>query len=397
LNDSSSASSRARILYYVDRYLPASQSFVAQQAKALTRYQPEVLAGRLVDSPSRAIGNFTVHDISGSYAMRAGELAVKLVRLPVPSVFPAVRQAALVHAHFGKNGYIIGPVAVAADKPLVTTFHGFDATYDGNAKAAGGFNQARFFARGRREMAGWNSWNIAVSDFIAKRLKTRGFADDRVFRHYIGIDTELFQQRSAERRRNRVVSISRFVEYKGHRYIVDALAEVQKSGIPVELVMVGQGPLRQEIESYARKRVAQVEVIDRLTQPEIADLLATARVYVQGSVTLDSGHAEAFGITNLEAQAVGTPVVAFRSGGVAEAMIDGQTGTAVEERDVNAMARAIAALLTDDGQWQSYSRSAAEMVADRFDIKAQSASLENFYDTVIAAHRAGRERQSNAG
>jgi len=396
LNDSSSAGGRARILYYVDRYLPASQSFVAQQAKALTRYQPEVLAGRLVDSPSRAIGNFPVHDISGSYAMRAGELAVKLVRLPVPSAFPAVRQAALVHAHFGKNGYVIGPLAMAAGKPLVTTFHGFDATFGGKASDAGGFNQARFFGHGRREMAGWNSWNIAVSDFIANRLKTLGFAGDRVFRHYIGIDTKLFHQRTVERRVNRVVSISRFVEYKGHRYIVDALAEVQKSGIPVELVMVGQGPLRQEIESYARKRVAQVEVIDRLTQLEIADLLATARVYVHGSVTLDSGHAEAFGITNLEAQAVGTPVVAFRSGGVAEAMIDGQTGTAVGERDVNAMASAIAALLTDDGQWQSYSRSAAEMVADRFDIRTQSARLEDYYDSVIAAHRSGRERQLSA-
>jgi len=63
---------------------------------------------------------------------------------------------------------------------------------------------------------------------------------------------------------------------------------------------------------------------------------------------------------------------------------------------VGAMASAIAALLTDDGQWQSYSRSAAEMVADRFDIRTQSARLEDYYDTVLAAHGAGRERQLNA-
>ena len=171
------------ILYYVDRYLPASQSFVAQQAKALSRYTPELLAGRLVEPPSRSIGDFTVHDISGSYAMRAGELAVKFARLPLPPVSPSIRKAALVHAHFGKNGYVIGPVVMAANRPLVTTFHGFDATYAGSPKAAGGFNQTRFFARGRREMAGWNSWNIAVSDFIAERLKALGFPDDRVLRH----------------------------------------------------------------------------------------------------------------------------------------------------------------------------------------------------------------------
>jgi len=375
-----------QILYYVDRYLPASQSFVAQQAKALRRYEPEVLAGRLIDSPSRGIGNFPLHDISGSYVMRAGELAVKVARVPMPWALPAIGRSTLVHAHFGKNGYVIGPVAMAAGKPLVTTFHGFDATYAGSPKAAGGFNQSRFFAHGRREMARWESWNIAVSDFIADRLKALGFPESRVFRHYIGIDTTLFRPRSVARRPNRVVAVARFVEYKGHRFLIEALAEVQRGGVPVELVMVGQGPLRQEIESYAKKYIAHVEVIDRLSQPEIADLLATARLYLHGSVALENGHAEAFGIANLEAQAVGTPVVAFRSGGVAEALVAGKTGEAVAERDVKAMAVAIAALLTDDAKWQSYSRSAAEMVASRFDIVAQAAALEDYYDAVVAAH-----------
>jgi colanic acid/amylovoran biosynthesis glycosyltransferase len=386
LSNPAGLSGDKRILYYVDRYLPASQSFVAQQAKALTRYAPEVLAGKLIDSPSRAIGNFPVHDMSGSVAMRAGELAVKLVRMPMPGAIPPLRKASLVHAHFGKNGYVIAPLAAAAGKPLVTTFHGFDATYGGAPRAAGGFNQARFFAHGRRQMAGWNSWNIAVSDFVAEKLKTLGFRDDRVLRHYIGIDTDQFRLTPVERQPNRIVSVARFVEYKGHRYIIDALAEVQQSGIAFEYIMVGQGPLREEVERYAQKRVAHVRVIDKLSQPAIAELLATARIYVHGSVTLENGHAEAFGLANLEAQAVGTPVVAFRSGGVAEAMIDGKTGNAVPERDTKAMAAAIAALLTDDAQWLSYSRNAAKMVTSHFDIRTQARLLEDYYDSVIARY-----------
>jgi glycosyltransferase involved in cell wall biosynthesis len=189
-----------------------------------------------------------------------------------------------------------------------------------------------------------------------------------------------------------VVSVARFVEYKGHRYIVDALRRVHAAGVPVELVMVGQGPLRAEIEAYARQHLPQVEVIDAVSQTEIAALLASARVYVHASVTLEDGHAEAFGMANLEAQAVGTPVVAFRSGGVAEAMVEGRTGIAVPERAVEAMAEAITSLITDDAKWLSFSDSAAEMVARRFDVSRQARLLEDFYDDVIAAHAKGRQK-----
>ena len=245
-------------------------------------------------------------------------------------------------------------------------------------------------------MAGWNAWNIAVSDFIAGQLRELGFRDDRVFRHYIGIDTALFQPRHLPRLPGRVVSIARFVEYKGHQLMIDALATVAEAGIPIDFVMVGQGPLKTEMEAYARKRLPVVTVYERLPQAEIAELLATAQLYLHGSVALDSGHAEAFGIANLEAQAVGTPVVAFRSGGVAEAMLEGRTGEAVAERDVRAMAAAIASLLGDVGKWQSFSGAASSMVAEHFDIRGQARLLEDFYDRVIEAHAAAA-RNRKAG
>ncbi|HHY49859.1 MAG TPA: glycosyltransferase, partial [Alphaproteobacteria bacterium] len=128
------------------------------------------------------------------------------------------------------------------------------------------------------------------------------------------------------------------------------------------------------------------KVLERLSQAEIVDLLAGARIYLHGSVTLPNGHAEALGLALLEAQAVGTPVVAFDSGGVAEAMLPGETGFAVPERDVKAMSRRIATLLADDGQWAGFSAAAAAMVPDRFAIRRQTALLEDFYDDVLAHH-----------
>lgn len=378
-----------RALYYVERYLPASQAFVAQQAKALERYQPEFLAGRMMDSPSRGIIDATVHDISSRKSMKLGEMMLKIPRIPLPVLFPCLANADLLHAHFGKNGYVLWPLARAAQKPLVTTFHGFDATYNGDPKTPGGFNQVRYFAKGRAQMSIGNIWNIAVSDFVRDRLLALGFSPKRVRRHYVGIDTSLFSVPIRQRRKGLVVSIARFVEYKGHRYMIEALSRVAAQGIPIEFVMVGQGPMRPEIEALARKSLPNVTVHDQLTQAEIRDLLSEAEIYLHGSVTLDNGHAEAFGLANLEAQAVGTPVVAFRSGGVGEAMEEGKTGFLAGERDVETMAQSIGHLLTNPDLWNSFSARAPQMVSERFDVRRQTAELEDYYDEVIAEFRSG--------
>jgi glycosyltransferase involved in cell wall biosynthesis len=377
----------ARVLYYLERYLPASQAFIAQQSKALRRYEPAFLAGKTVASPSREIFDAEVHAIDSSIRMRSAELALKLFRFPVVGAFPSIQQSDLLHAHFGKNGYVLWPLAKAAQKPLVTTFHGFDATYNGDPKAPGGFNQVRFFSNGRSQMAKGNLWHVAVSDFVRDRLLSLGFPPERVFRHYVGIDTSLFAMRPRPRRKGLVVSIARFVEYKGHRFMIDALSRVAAQGIPVEFVMIGDGPMREEIEALARKSLPKVTILEKLTQFQIRDLLAEAEIYLHGSVTLDNGHAEAFGLANLEAEAVGTPVVAFQSGGVGEAVEDGKTGSLVSERDVVGMSNAIGALLTDNNQWESFSRRGPVMVNERFNIATQTNELEDYYDEVISEYR----------
>ncbi|NBB63337.1 glycosyltransferase [Pseudomonas sp. ODNR1LW] len=370
------------VLYYVDRYLPPSQAFIRQQARALQRYKPSFLTGQTLSS-SESLAEFPVQDIRRSIPLRASELALKVLRTPLPPLIESVRRADLVHAHFGKNGYVVHPLAAKAARPLVTTFHGFDATYQGDPKGPGGFNSVRFFSRGRQEMTGWNSWQIAVSDFIQDKLLELGFDESRVFRHYIGVDTALFRPQEKIRRPGRVVSIARFVEYKGHSFMIEALRRAVAAGADVDFVMVGQGPLRGEIEALARKVLPKVTIHDRLSQAEIRDLLSEAQIYLHGSVTLDNGHAEAMGIANLEAEALGTPVVAFRSGGVGEAVEDGASGYLFAERDVEGMAGAVVRLLQDEALWSAFSHRATQLVPERFDIRRQSASLEAFYDDVI--------------
>lgn len=381
---------RRTVAIFVERFLPPSQAFVLAQARGYCRYGPEFLVGRRMAEGHGAAVDATVHDVAASPAMRAGMLALKIPRIAVPTLFAPLKRAALIHAHFGKNGYVLTPLARALGLPLVTTFHGFDATYRGDPKTPGGFNQVRFFARGRREMAASSVANIAVSDFVRDRLIDLGFPPERIFRHYVGVDTRRFSPDPTPRVPGRVVSIARFVEYKGYRYMIDALARVAREGVPVEYVMIGDGPQAAETLAYARANLPAVIHHARLSQDEIRAELGRAQLYLHGSVTLDNGHAEAFGIANLEAQAVGTPVVAFRSGGVGEAVEEGRTGLLAAERDVGGLASAIGALLSDHDRRRAFQHRAPAWVAERFDLVSQTALLEDYYDRVIADHRGKR-------
>lgn len=388
MNDMTQATSdRRKVAIFVERFLPPSQAFVLAQARGYERYAPRFLVGKRIDQGHGGQTDLPVHAIDASPAMKGGALLLKIPRIAAPALFPPLAGADLIHAHFGKNGYVLGPLAKALGRPLVTTFHGFDATYRGDPKKPGGFNQVRFFAKGRARMAQADGYNIAVSDFIRDRLLGLGFSPESIFRHYIGVDTRVFRPDPSPRVPGRVVSIARFVEYKGYRYMIDALAQVAAQGIPVDYVMIGDGPQADETLRYARSKLPQVTHHARLSQEAIRGELGQAQIYLHGSVTLDNGHAEAFGIANLEAQAVGTPVVAFRSGGVGEAVEEGRTGLLADERDVDTMAAALASLLSDRDRWRAFHERAPAWVAERFDLVAQTRLLEDYYDRVLADHR----------
>jgi len=377
-----------KLLIYLENFLPSSQAFIINQAEGFHRFETEIMAGKRINSAHTKNSGLRVHEIKSSSTMRAGELLLKIPRLPVPLLFPPVHNADLIHAHFGKNGYVVGPLARKAKKPLITTFHGFDATYDGDPQKPGGFNQVRFFSHGRRQMASWPfNWSIAVSDFIREKLLEKGFPEARVYRHYIGIDTSRFSPSVAPRRKGLVVSIARFVEYKGHTLMIEALERVAKQGIALEFAMVGQGPERDRIVELAKRKLPKVTIHENLSQDRIRELLSEAELYLHGSVTLDNGHAEAFGLANLEAQAVGTPVVAFRSGGVGEAVKEGETGFLLAERDVTGMANAIGNLLSNQALWDRFSERAPIFVGQNFDLNRQTALLEDYYDTVLGEYK----------
>src|SRR5262249_43911486 len=90
-----------------------------------------------------------------------------------------------------------------------------------------------------------------------------------------------------------------------------------------------------------------------------------------------------FGISAVEAQAMGIPVVATRVGGVSEAVADGMTGLLVPARDDKAIADAVIRLIRNPELRVSMSRAGPEFVSRRFDWEINAQRIENLYYSLM--------------
>ena len=199
-----------------------------------------------------------------------------------------------------------------------------------------------------------------------------------------GVDTNRFvplgeQVRSGVRKRlgfdpdaPLILGMSRLVPRKGFDVLIDASAELAKKWPTLQVAIAGSGRDRSRLERRAKRLGAPVRFLGRVDDADLVPLLGSADVFAMLCRNRWAGlEQEGFGIVFLEAAACGVPVVAGRSGGSAEAVVDHQTGIVVEQpRDVASVVKAIDGLLDDDALRQKLgdagrNRASAEFTHDR--------------------------------
>jgi phosphatidylinositol alpha-1,6-mannosyltransferase len=191
---------------------------------------------------------------------------------------------------------------------------------------------------------------IAVSSYTAGLIAATGARPRRMCLIPPGVELSPCAG-PRERMAPTVVTISRLADrYKGHDVLIAALAQIRARLPDVRWVVIGEGPLRAELEALARARgVAQSSVFLGAVPDEERDAwLRRADVVAMPSRLPDSGGAgDGFGIVYLEAAARGIPVVAGNVGGAVDAVADGVSGLLIDPSDPDAVADAITRLLLD--------------------------------------------------
>lgn len=298
----------------------------------------------------------------------------------------------VVHAHYWLSGIATLPVALELDIPFVQSFHTLGAMKNRNAAAD---EAAEPIVRVRSEayLAGQADAVIASSSAEATFLIDEvGAPADRTWIIPPGVDLALFSPRQEQEQervraalkldpeRPLVVLAARVQPLKGHELALQALAEIRALRGWAPLLVIagdvtpGQSPFVARLHSLARELgvADSVQYVGALHRDTLADLLSAA------SVTIVPSFSETFGLVALESAAAGTPVVGFRSGGLAESIDDGVSGVLLGTRDPRYWATEIALLIENDERRTALSATARKH-AERFTWASAATSLLGVY------------------
>jgi colanic acid/amylovoran biosynthesis glycosyltransferase len=370
------------IVVFRIQLLPPSETFIVAQAAAMRRFSPYFVGWR------RMAGIELPED--KSWTADGGGLWGKLRELRFRYVGPTRNQIArlqartprLVYAHFAPDGYAAMQLAEQLGVPLVTALHGFDVTM--SDEAIGATRLGREYVQGRPILQKKGALFLTCSAYLRERGLALGYPVQRTIVHSIGVDVDRFTPPTLRRREEIVLFVGRLVEKKGCDNLIEAMAEVQRRRPAAELVVIGGGPLRADYEARAAALLVRYRFLGHQPTAVVREWMARASVFCVPSVIAGSGDAEGFGIVFIEAQAMGLPVVSTRSGGIPEAVKDGETGLLVSERNPRALAEAILQLMQDGELWQRFSLAGRTRVLDKFNLFKQTGRLECVFDQLLA-------------
>lgn len=367
------------VLVFRKRLLSYSETFIAAQGKALPSLQPVFVGFKkdpagfdyLGDSPALLHSELARNAALSRTLMRiSGRVSPRWLHA-MASTDPA-----LLHAHFGADALAALPIAERLRIPLIATFHGFDiATTDTRSR----------YARRRPLVYANAAVIIAVSRFIRDQLIAKSCPPEKIVVHYIGIDVEQFTPDPKVPRQPRVVFVGRLVAKKGLEYLIRAMARIQDRNPGAELVVVGDGPLRQDLEQLAASELRKYRFLGRRTPSEVHTLMNSSQVSCVPSVRAPSGDAEGLPMVVLEAMAMELPVISFAPGGVTDAIVDGKTGLLATEKDEGALAAHLDRVLNDPELCRRMGEAGRARVREDFDLRKQTAKLEAIYKEVLAA------------
>ena len=361
-------------------YLPLTETWLYNQIINLKRYEPVVMAQitmnldkfptqNICSIPERSI-ILKIFDIinirhTGLYPTRYFENIIK------------EKNVKLLHAHFGTEGYKYLKLKKNLNLPMITTFYGFDVSEIPRIPYWKK-RYARLFQEGDLFLTEGNN--------MKKELIKLGCSENKIIIQHLGVDLNIFNftPRTFPEDGNITILIAgSFREKKGIPYAIQAFAKVKKDHPDIQLRILGDGSMRNQIESLISELGISSSVTLLGYQPHDVFLneAASAHIFMLPSITAQNGDTEGGApVAILEAQATGLPVISSYHADIPEVVVDGKSALLAPEKDVEMLAKHLEYLVEHPEVWVSMGQAGREHVENEYDLIVQVEKLENIYN-----------------
>lgn len=212
------------------------------------------------------------------------------------------------------------------------------------------------------------------SHYLKQQLINSGFVFKDIYTIPVGVDTKVFAGQSKQflGEKWNLISVGRLIQLKGHEFGIRVVKLLMERGYDIDYKIVGSGSEEDKLRELVLELSLEENVffLGSKTQLELKELYGESDLFLMTS-TYDNVtyRREALGVVNLEAQAMGLPIVGFDSGGFKETIQSGVTGVLVEDRDVIGMSNAIIDLLKDEKKYKEFSKNALSLARNEFSME----------------------------
>jgi colanic acid/amylovoran biosynthesis glycosyltransferase len=233
-------------------------------------------------------------------------------------------------------------------------------------------------------------FGVTISDFnrhyLAKKVAPLALKCMRVV--HCGVQPDDFVFAPDGREPGCMLAVGRLDGIKGFTHLIDACALLKLSGAAFVCRIIGEGPLRPQLQAQIAAKGLDHEVIllGAQKQEAVRQHLARASVFVLPSVVTPTGDRDGIPVALMEAMAVGLPVVSTRVSGIPELINDGVSGSLADPEDARGLSDCIARVLADPARARAMAVQARRTVEQAFDVSIEAAKL-------LALMQSGRSGQ----
>jgi glycosyltransferase involved in cell wall biosynthesis len=181
-----------------------------------------------------------------------------------------------------------------------------------------------------------------------------------------------------------IITVASLVRHKGHQVLIDAVCILARSYQNLRLLIVGDGPLRDSLNTYVKALQLSEKIIFTGEKENVFPLLKLADIFVLSSITR-----EGLGMALIEAMAVGLPLIGSRLGGIPEIIKHGVNGFLFSQGNAEELAESIEKLIKNKEMAVNLGERGKEIFREKFTCQKMTKNIEQLYDSFYGGDKPG--------